>query len=127
QVDTWQDLTRVMGEVLRDPDAAEAVIDDVEGQLAEAAADLPGLEGRTFAFVNYIPGDMFYVVADPEDGSSLFFQSLGLEITPTILDAAGGSGGRIEVSFEQISMLDADLLVMFTRGEDPSELVGFQN
>ncbi len=127
QVDTWQDLTTVMGEVLRDPDAAQAVIDDVEGQLAAAADDLPGLADRTFAFVNYIPNDMFYVVADPEDGSSLFFQSLGLEISPTLLDAAAGASGRIEVSFEQVSMLDSDLLVMFTQGADPNEIVGFEN
>lgn len=127
QVDTWQEQTTVLGEVLRDPEAAAAVIDDVEGQLAAVADELPGLEGRTFAMANYVPNSGIWVIADPDDGASLFFQSFGMEITPTILEAAEGAAGRIQLSFEQIDQLDADLLVMFTNGADPAEIPGYDN
>ena len=127
QVDTWQEQTAVLGEILRDPDGATAVIDDVEAQLADTAEELPGLEGRTFAMANYVPGDGIWVIADPDDGASLFFQSFGMEITPTILDAADGAAGRIQLSFEEIALLDADLLVMFTNGADPAEIPGYDN
>jgi iron complex transport system substrate-binding protein len=127
QVDTWQEQTAVLGEILRDPDGATAVIDDVEGQLADTAEELPGLEGQTFAMANYVPGDGIWVIADPDDGASLFFQSFGMEITPTILDAADGAAGRIQLSFEEIALLDSDLLVMFTNGADPAEIPGYDN
>jgi iron complex transport system substrate-binding protein len=127
QVDTWQEMTTTLGEVLRDPDAAAAVIDDVEGQLAAVAEELPGLDGQTFGFANYVPGDSIYVVSDPDDGSSLFFQSLGMEIAPSILDAGDGVVGRVQLSFEQVDVLDADLLVMFTNSGDPSDLPGYDN
>jgi len=126
EVDTWQEMTTVVGEIMRDPEGAQAVIDDVEGQLADTAAELPGLEGKTFAFANYVPGDSIYVVADPDDGSSLFFQAFGMEIAPSIIEAGDGQIGRKQLSLEQIGVLDADLLVMFTNGADPSEIPGYE-
>lgn len=126
EVDTWQEMTAVVGEILRDPEGAQAVIDDVEGQLADTATELPGLDGKTFAFANYVPGDSIYVVADPDDGSSLFFQAFGMEIAPSIIEAGDGQIGRKQLSLEQIGVLDADLLVMFTNDADPSEIPGYE-
>lgn len=127
QVDTWQEMTATAGVFLDDPDGAAAIIDEVEGLLANTADELPGLAGKTFAFANYVPSDSIYVVADPEDGSSLFFQALGMEIAPSIIDAGDGVTGRANISFEQVDVLDADLLVMFANGGDPSDLPGYDN
>jgi iron complex transport system substrate-binding protein len=125
QVDTWQDLTTVAGQVLGLEDEAAAVIADVEGQVADLAAELPGLDGRTFALANYVPSDSIYVVTDEEDGSSLFFQALGLVLDPELVAAGGGAAGRSQLSLEQTSLLDVDVLVLFTSGADPSELPGY--
>ena len=57
---------------------------DAEQLTAEVAAELPGLEGKTYALANYVPGDAIYVVADPDDGASAFFAQLGLEIDPDL-------------------------------------------
>jgi|HigsolmetaAR202D_1030399.scaffolds.fasta_scaffold10087_5 iron complex transport system substrate-binding protein len=125
QVDRWQDLIEVAGRIFGMPDEAAAAIAEVDDLVAATAAELPGLEGRTFAMANYVPGDQIYVVADPEDGSSVFFQQLGMTLDPDVLAAADGVSGRAEFSFEQVGLLDGDLLVMFTNGEDPSTLVGY--
>lgn len=125
QVDTWQDMTTVAGQVLGLEEEAAAVIADVEGDLADLAADLPGLAGRTFALANFLPGDSIYVVTDEEDGSSLFFQALGMVLDPELVAAGDGAAGRTQLSLEQAALLDADLLVLFTNGADPSELPGY--
>ena len=65
------------------------------------------------------------MVADPEDGSSVFFQTLGMTLSPDLLAAADGVSGRAEFSLEQASLLDADLLVVFSNDGDASDLVGY--
>jgi iron complex transport system substrate-binding protein len=124
-VDPWQDITTVAGEVLGVEDEAQALIDEVEGEVAAVAEELPELEGKTFAFANYVPNDSIYVLADPDDGASTLFQSLGMEIAPTILDAGDADGGRVQISFEQIDLLDADLLLILTNGADPNDIAGY--
>ncbi|MDQ7993527.1 MAG: ABC transporter substrate-binding protein, partial [Propionicimonas sp.] len=67
QVDTWQDIAGAAGQVLGDTEAADAVVADVEGQVAAIGEELPGLAGKTFTFANYVPGDAMYVLSDPAD------------------------------------------------------------
>lgn len=125
EVDTWQDLTTVAGEFMRDEAGAQAIIDAYDTTIADLAAELPGLAGTTYSFVNYVPGDSFTVVADPEDGSSIFFNDLGMEIAPQILEAADGVTGRAQFSLEQVELLDADLLMILTNGAGTEDIVGF--
>jgi iron complex transport system substrate-binding protein len=125
QVDPWQDMARVAGDVLGEPDAAEALVDEVDGDVAAVADELAGLDGKTFALANWVPGDALYVVADPDDGSNVVFSQLGLSISPRILDAADDVSGRAELSLEQVGLLDADLLVLFTNGAEPADIPGY--
>lgn len=113
------------GDLLGEPERAGAVVAEVDGLMATTAEELPGLAGRTFALANYVPGDAIHVVADPEDGSSVFFQTLGMSLPPDLLAAADGVSGRAELSLEQASLLASDLLVIFANGEDPGGLVGY--
>jgi iron complex transport system substrate-binding protein len=124
QVDSWQDIAAAAGQVLGVPDKAAALVENARRQTAEVRRSLPGLAGKTFAMANYVAGDGIWVVADPKDGSSVFFDQLGLAISPTIL-ARGGSGGRVKLSLENAGLLDSDLLVLFTSGNDPRQLVGY--
>ena len=118
-------MIAVGGQIFDKADEAAAVTAEVDGLMATTAAELPGLQGKTFAMANFVPGDQIYVVADQEDGSSVFFQQLGMELDPDVLAAADGVSGRAEFSYEQVGLLDGDLLVAFTNGEDPSTIVGF--
>ena len=40
-------------------------------------------------------------------------------------DAAGNTSGRVELSLENVGMLDADVVVLFTNGADPTSVVGY--
>lgn len=125
QVDRWQDQVEVLGRVLADPARAEQVIGDVEQQVADLAAEFPGLAGKTYALANYVPGDSIWVVADPEDGASELFKALGMHTPQPLLDAAAGAAGRVQLSLEQVSMLEADLLAILPNGGDPGDLPGY--
>lgn len=124
-VDPWQDMAEAAGQFLGMEDQAEELIADVEGQVAATADELPGLEGKTFSFFNFVPGDAIYVVGDPDDGANTFFQELGLVINPTILELEDGTAGRVEISLEEADLLDADLLVGFGNDTELSELPGY--
>jgi iron complex transport system substrate-binding protein len=125
QVDTWQDITTAAGEVLGTQDEAASLIEEVDGQAAAVAEELPGLAGKTYALANYVPGDTIYVVADPDDGAATFFAQLGLQIDPELLELADGANGRFELSLERIDELDSDLLLLLTNGTDPADIPGY--
>lgn len=127
QVDTWQDITAAAGQVLGDTEAADALVADVDDQVAAIGEDLPGLEGKTFTFANYVPGDAMYVLSDPDDGANVLFGQLGLVIAPAILDAEDDSPGRVKLSLELVDLLDADLVMVLTNGADPDEIPGYSD
>lgn len=126
-VDGWREMLEVGGRIFGQEDRAAEVAAEVQGAIDATAGELPGLAGKTFAMANYVAGDAIYVVADPEDGASELFQELGMEIDPGVLDAADGATGRAEFGLEQASLLDADLLVIYSGDADPSELVGYDS
>ena len=125
QVDQWQDMAATAGEFLQAPDEAEALIASTDQAAADVLAELPGLEGKTYAMANYVPGDQMYVVADPDDGAATLFAQLGMEIDPDLVAIADGASGRVELSLERIGELDADLLLLLTNGADPAEIPGY--
>lgn len=124
-VDRWQDMTETAGELLGLEDEAADVIAEVDQLVADTAAELPGLSGKTVAMANYVPGDMIYVVTDPADGANRLFQDLGMELDPELAAAPGAESGRTPISPEQAGMLDSDVLVMFSNDGDPHDLVGY--
>jgi iron complex transport system substrate-binding protein len=125
QVDRWQDLAAVAGEVLGRPGEAAALVAEVDAAIDTVAADVPGLDGRTYALANYVPGDSLYVVADETDGSHEVFGRLGLSIDPGVVEVADGVSGRAKLSLEQVAILDADVLVLFTNGADTADIQGY--
>ncbi len=123
QVQPWQDLVTLAGEVLHRPDDAVSVISGVDGEVARTAADLPGLAGRTFALAQYVVGDSLYIVADENDGSSVLFQQLGMTMEPGVRAQGEKTGdARIQVSTERSDLLRADLLAFLVNGGDESDL-----
>lgn len=124
-VDPWEDMAVVAGEIFAEPDASAALVADADQTAADLLAELPALDGKTYALANYVPGDQIYVVADPDDGASQLFAKLGMQIDPDLLAMDDGGFGRIELSFEQIAQLDADVLLILTNGADTADIVGF--
>lgn len=123
-VDPWPDLVAAAGQVLGDEDAAAALTDRVQADVAGVADGLPGLQGKTFTFANVVAGDGIYVLTDPKDGAIELFNQLGL-VVPTELATlgAGADGGRVKISFEQSDLLDADLMLLLGNGTDPATVI----
>lgn len=124
-VDPWQEMAAVAGDVLGAPEQAAELVADAERQSAAVLAELPALEGRTYAMANYVQGDAIYVVADPDDGAGVFFAQLGMQIAPELLTLADSELGRATLSLERIDLLAADLLILLTNGVDPAEIPGY--
>lgn len=122
-VTPWQDVVAMAGDMLEQDDEAAALVAEVDSQVAAAADDLPGLAGQTFALAQYIVGDSIYIVADEEDGSSVFFQQLGMTLSPEV-KAEGESSGqtRVQVSTERADLLRADVVAFLVNGGDESDL-----
>lgn len=129
EVTSWQDLVTVAGDVLERPADAKTIIDEVDGAVAETAADLPGLKGQTFALGQYVVGDSIYVVADENDGSSVFFHDLGMTMYPPVKERGKQTGeARIQISTERSDMLGADLVAFLVNGgteKDLADIPGF--
>lgn len=126
QVQKWEDLTTLTGQFLGEPDKAEEVIADVNADVAKVADELPGLDGKTIAFANYYPdGNQLVVLSDPDDGANVLFSELGLGLAPGVVALGDGANGRVELSLEQISALDGDILLALTNGTDTAEIVGW--
>ncbi|SDU77768.1 ABC transporter substrate-binding protein [Jiangella alkaliphila] len=123
QVTPWQDLVRTAGELLGEPGRADEIVADVDGEVAAVADALPGLTGKTFSLAQYVVGDSIYVVADEQDGSSVFFQQLGMTMYPAVRDEGEATGDtRIVVSPERSDLLQADVLAFLVNGGDESDL-----
>ncbi|PXY33206.1 hypothetical protein BAY59_08855 [Prauserella coralliicola] len=123
EVTPWQDLVRTAGKILDKPDEAERLVTSVDDAVSATARELPGLDGKTFALAQYIVGDSMYIVASEKDGSSLFFQQLGMKLYPPVRDEGTRTGQtRLNVSTERADLLRSDLLAFLVNGGDESDL-----
>jgi iron complex transport system substrate-binding protein len=123
QVTSWQDMVRTAGKFLNEPEKAEQVIKSVDDEVTGVAKELPGLKDRTFSLAQYIVGDSMVIVADEKDGSSVFFQQLGMKLNPTVVSEGQKTGqARVTVSTERADLLRADFLAFLVNGGDESDL-----
>ncbi|MFZ2529668.1 MAG: ABC transporter substrate-binding protein [Rhodococcus sp. (in: high G+C Gram-positive bacteria)] len=121
-VDRWDEQVRTLGEILDREEDAEKIIADREAEIAAAA--LPGLEGRTGVLAMYMFGqEQFVVVADPNDGSAVLFDQLGMSLPPSLLEEPGVNQGRLMLSPERIDVLAGDLLIMLPQGGTEADLM----
>lgn len=112
----WQVADRIRGKVLGKQDEAERQITTIEDRFAAVAAAHPDWQGKTAAVAFYwndAPGAYRSI-----DARARFLNELGFE-TPAAINAAGGEDEFfVSLSNEDISALDADLLIWFgTFGE----------
>jgi iron complex transport system substrate-binding protein len=104
----WQEQTRTIGRVLGQADEADALVQDVEDQLARARADHPEFEGATGVMAT--PYQERISVYAPEDVRGRFMADLGFVPFEGLEDLAGDQFAP-ELSLEQTELLDVDALV----------------
>ena len=108
----WDVLQLTIGTALGEDVAAQAIVDDVEAQLAEAAADHPDWAGQTANFVVPATDGSWYTYTD-QDNRGRLLTELGFVIPQQILDFAGDLF-YAQGSSEQLELVDADLLTYNT-------------
>ncbi|CAB4904307.1 MAG: ABC transporter substrate-binding protein [Actinobacteria bacterium] len=107
-----EDATLAIGQALGKEDEAQALLDDVDTQLADAAEANPDFAGKTVTVV--VPdttGAGGYGVYVAGDTRVEFLRSLGFELTDDV-SALETDSFFTTVSAEQAQLLDADLLVV---------------
>jgi len=114
---SWQDQTMQIARGLGREDEGQALIDEVQGRYAVAAAEHPEWEDLTATFSQGGPYDgQLYVY--PAGLSTDFLTDLGFTMTTGLEDYAPEDGAQAEISAENVGLIDADVVVFATENED---------
>ncbi|MFT4305525.1 MAG: iron-siderophore ABC transporter substrate-binding protein [Microbacterium sp.] len=113
----WRDVITDTGKALGLEDEAAALIDDLDGQIADAAAEHPEFEGTTIAFAAD-DIDTFYLYL-PADARVEILEDLGFTSAPSVeaLDTGDATFYTI-VSEENLDQIDADVIFVYAADED---------
>jgi iron complex transport system substrate-binding protein len=103
----WEEATRIVGQAVGKGDEAEALIDDIEADFAEAVAAHPEFAGKVGLVAT--PYEGIYVYG-PQDPRSRFLIDLGFTI-PEGLDEITGEEFGGTLSEERADLLDVDAIV----------------
>jgi iron complex transport system substrate-binding protein len=106
----WQETTLTIGTALGKAEEAEAIVERIEGQFADARAAHPEFEGKSIAVAfNYNEGVFGFYTADDPRGR--FFENLGFVIPETFAEIAGDSFFA-DLSAERLDLLDQDVIAI---------------
>ncbi|MGY1854806.1 ABC transporter substrate-binding protein [Modestobacter sp. SYSU DS0290] len=97
----WQEQTLLTGQALGREDAAQQLVDEVEGQFEQATSEHPGFAGTPIAVDLTGVGSGHYLLGE-DDLRTQFFTDLGFTVPETSTD----------VSPERLDLLDADVLAV---------------
>jgi iron complex transport system substrate-binding protein len=105
----WKEVTRTVGAALGQPARADELVEEIETQLADAAEAHPEFEGQEAVVAEvFEPGLTF--ARGGLDPRTQLLEALGFVLAPSIA-ADGAEAEGIEVSDEQMDLLDNDLIV----------------
>lgn len=113
----WRDQIILNSEAMGMKEQGDALLADLEKQIADAASAHPELKDKTAAFFYGGSGtDLskvgFYTTADPR---AAYLQDLGLSVPPSVASASAGSTSfSVDISAENIDQLsDVDIIVLY--------------
>ena len=117
---TWRDQLRMVGAALGRGEQAARLVADLEQRFADARAQNPQLEGATVVTGarNSLGGYGAYIQGS---GRMQFMNELGMVLAPQIAELPA-EGFSTPISRELMSLLDADVTVMQSIGEDATEI-----
>ena len=117
----WQSETRTVGRALGMEDKAEALISGVETTFAAARDRHPDWAGRTAVAAWHDGGQTGAFMA--EDTRARFLRELGFRAPDALAETAAIDGFYTTLSPEDLSPIDADLLVWISSAERAADLV----
>jgi iron complex transport system substrate-binding protein len=120
----WRDVISETGKALGLDAEADALLEDLDGQLADAAAEHPEFEGTTIAYIDDDVDTMYMYL--PADARVEVLEDLGF-VTPESVTALdnGEATFYATVSYENLDQIDAE--VIFTQAEEQATLDEFLN
>jgi iron complex transport system substrate-binding protein len=117
----WDDQVRMIAEALGHRDEGESIVAEVETEVAAVADAHPEWEGRTVTVATRTSDGWGAYVE--EAGRVRFLQELGFEQSPTIAGIESSSTGfSVDLSAEQVELLEAELVLAFPIFVEPSEV-----
>ncbi|KAB8158877.1 ABC transporter substrate-binding protein [Streptomyces sp. 3MP-14] len=121
----WREIIQLNSQALGLDAEADALITDIEDEIAATVADYPQLEGKSAMFMTHVdPNDVsevgFYTTHDTR---TLFFEDLGLTIPESIATASEGTDQfALTQSAERIDAFD-DVDIITGYGDETGELL----
>ena len=112
---SWRDQTAIVGTALGLSSEAKALVSKTEDTVSALAAKYPVLKDKTFYYAAANQPGVLNVYR-AEDPRVQLLNDLGLKNSPSIadLDTAKGDGSFFyQLSYENLSKIDTDLLVMY--------------
>ncbi|MGH3787100.1 MAG: iron-siderophore ABC transporter substrate-binding protein [Pseudonocardiaceae bacterium] len=111
---SWQEQTMVDARALGLEERGRQIVAETEAAIRAARDANPGLVGRSVTYsYAYAPGKIVTLKSE-EDPSVKLLQELGMQVPASVRQlpdiAPGNPGG--DLSFENISLLDADIVIM---------------
>ncbi|MDZ7727010.1 MAG: iron-siderophore ABC transporter substrate-binding protein [Dehalococcoidia bacterium] len=119
----WQEQTRLIGRALGREDRASEIVANTEETIANAAGEHPEFDGATIAWASPA-GDGQYWAVGPTTPPMRFLSELGFSMDQELADAIGDRDS-LQVSAEQLNLLDADILIFVA--STPDEREAFEN
>lgn len=121
----WRTTTEVIGRVLGREQQAQDLVADVEGRIADAAAQHEALSGTTFLYGTVDPAaaDQISLYTDV-DNRPRFLEDLGMEQAPVVAEnAEDDTAFYITWSPERADELESDVLVSWAQSEEVREAI----
>jgi iron complex transport system substrate-binding protein len=111
----WQEQTLTIGRALGREQQAQDLVDDVEGQFAQAREENPEFAGASLTMAYGTKGD--FGAHSSGDYRLGFFEDLGFKSPPKI-DELAGDGFFIDFDEEHFRLMDQEVVVMFGKRDD---------
>lgn len=117
----WQDITTIIGHALGHADQAADLVADIEARFEQARADHPEFDRATGLLATSIQGTAWVYAEGP---APRFLTSLGLELpAETAKLFTGDNREPVQLSLEQLRLLESDVLVLGIYGDEATSIV----
>ncbi|WP_206516009.1 iron-siderophore ABC transporter substrate-binding protein [Nocardioides pantholopis] len=113
----WRDVITTVGDAIGKSEEADTLLEEIDGEVAQAAADHPEFEGKTIAAVAIDPSAFYvYRAADPR---VQFLEDLGFTLAPSVdeLDTEEDTF-FYTISTEEVDKLTSDVLLSYVPNEE---------
>lgn len=106
----WQEATQLIGDAVGKSTEAEAIVGDVQAAFDSAAEAHPEFAGKEIVVAGSRADGAAYFFFSAQDARTRFFTDMGF-VAPTDLDELTGESFYVEISAEQVELLDRDLII----------------